>query len=524
MDVGVSMKTYKHKLNEVNCWIFIIFRASNISLNNVWTASLEDNAALRASDVKSPLPLASHFHSTPNYWQEKPNKQFSPQLNQSHILHSDQNTKFNSNNTSCDSGFDIFSPLAVSSANWQSRMSERSSISSFTSQSSQHSSDTDSFLELQSITDNMEKCNYFNNNYMLESQLACDSLSKPAFQPFADDMKLPQSSFRSEQSSGSQRNETRRNDLCLSSLVAKGALPFDSQTRNSFQENGHSKMCGNNMNLNSVKTSFQSDIPNNLTMKSEFCYVNPKPAIISINSEDVLQNCIKSANTQTLYPADLKPDFPAENSLSPVANVQNQMPTTSTTNLLKPQEQKPFNSNIFQPVRVLTRPQPASSLLSDQGWSNPSTPGSLPESVTSCSEKTASDSSITVPKSVNQKHSNMTSIAIPSKVAPQICRHSFPLGVQPRFGPVGLDQPFLPVDSKILLEPVTDKRYSMSNFVGGELIRSSGTLERSEERVPLHTVPPPQFLKYPTKIPIFVPTGIPQPTLPGNIIFVFHFR
>ena len=529
-----------HFLTLYNC----SFRTGDLSLNNVWSTGLEDSATLRASDVKSPLPFTTHFHSTPNYWHEKQggqhNQQFNQLHNQSYIPHNNnnQNSKQDTNSAAPDNfGYEFFSPLPPPSANSRSRASERSSISSYTSQSSQHSSDTDSYLELQSIADNMEKCNLFNNNYMFESQLHNDLSSKSSFQPFVCDTvaKSVSSSFCREQPANNQPSNLKMTYPVLGNFLAKRALSFGSQTRQSFQDTRQVEECQNDVNRQTAKgLTNQRGFPESVNTKSVFRpVVNPKTEFASPNSVDNLQNIVTSTNFHNPSAVDLRQDFkpiiPAENfqnntSVAIVTCIQNPTTPASASNIIKPQDQKPFNTNIFQPVKVLTRSQTASSssVTSDQGWSNPSTPGSLQDATVNHSERTTSQLSSPATQQASQKQPNFVPVSMPSKAVPPMFRHSFPLGIQPRFGPIQVDPHLLPVDPKFLLEPMLDKRYSVPNLVRtdqvmNEMMSSPQCLERKEDRVPIQSVPPPQIVKYPaTKIPLFVPAGIPHQPLPGE--------
>ena len=578
-----------------------IFRGTDLNLNNVWATGFEDSAELRTSDVKSPLPFTTHFHSTPNYWHENQDKQqnkhqnqqlnqsnqqlsqSNQQLNQSYIPNVSQSAKVdNSFEEREETGFELFSPLSAPTTGPRHRTSERNSISSYTSQSSQQSSDTDSFMELQGITDNMEKCNLFNNNYMYESQIANDmySTAKSAFQPCVNQAKSSQS-FSQNGMTSIQQNNMRKVDQGLSNFLAKRAMSFEAQKRQLIQQSSprqdnsprqnevlqnsasavNSKLANNMNMINSPKTpGFQNEpeVQQNLNMKSGFRpIVNPKTDFPGTSIGGNVEN-ITNASFQNPPPVNMRPEMKAmvpvnsiqnvvpvnsiQNGVVPVNSVQNsvvqngvtsncvqnQMVSTPVSILTKPQELKPVNANMFQPVRVLTRPPTTSSMsTSDQGWSNPSTPGSVTDSIASHSDKTATEISAT--QTMNQKPPiNFVPISVASKVAPPMYRHSYPLGIRPRFAPVQVDPHLVPVDPKFLLEPVQDKRYSVPSLMRPEQVMTEMmgppySLERNEEKhiAPVHTVPPPhqpQLVKYPAKIPLFVPASIPQMPLPGNLL------
>ena len=541
-----------------------LFRDTDLNLNNVWATGFEDSAELRASDVKSPLPFATHLHSTPNYWHEKQDKQQNrhlndQQLNQSIIPNISQNAKVDNRcvDERDETGFELFSPLSAPFMGPRHRLSERNSISSYTSQSSQQSSDTDSFMELQGITDNMENCNLYNNNYMYmyESQIAnhLSSTTKSAFQPCTNNAKSSQNSFSQNGLTSYQQNNLRKIDQGLSNFLAKRAMSFDAQKRHLIEDNSprqneilqnsvnsvNSKLANNINMMNSPKVSaFQNDIQQNFNAKSGFRpIVNPKTDFPAVHTPDNLENVVTNASFQNPPPVDMRPEIKTMAPVNSVQNgrtsncVQNQTVSTPVSTLPKPQELKPVNANIFQPVRVLTRPQTTSSMsTSDQGWSNPSTPGSVTDSVVSHSDKASAE--ITVTQPVNQKPINFVPISVASKVTPPMYRHSFPLGIRPRFAPMQVDPHLVPVNPKFLLEPVQDKRYSMPNLVRHEqvmteMMGSPHSLERNEERpmapvqaVPTHP-PPPHLVKYPAKIPLFVPAGIPQLPIPGNVHVLF---
>ena len=514
-----SCKCIKHQ--NLMWWHIFFNRASDVSLNNVWKASLEDTTDSEEMDINSPLPFSTHFHSTPNYWPNKEqhqNRQY--QLNNSYIPNAEQNHAKLGANTE-DLGFELFSPLPRTNTSSQSHLSERSSISSFTSQSSQHSSDTDSFLELQSITDNMEKCNFYNNNYMFQSQTSKDSTSLSAFQPFgkdstqAENLFQPQCSFPPEQSLTSHHIDERKSSQCLNSQVPKGSFPFDSHANISPLENKQTDLCGNRMKT--PKTVYQDELRDNINVKNVYCSVNSRADFKSINSA-----VDANANIQPLHSSDLKPDMkpmlPADSYMNhiPVTSVPNQ-PASTPVSSYKLHEQKPVNMNVFQPLRVLTRPHSATC----QAWSNSSTPRSLSESSSSHSYKAPSSSSsvspsVSVQQSINQKQANLAFVSVPSKVTPPIYRQSFPLGVRPKFGPVAVDPHVVPVDPKFLLEPIPDRSCSIPNVIkaGQRVGENVGSL--NEEGVPVQTVPTSQFLRYPSKVPFLVPAGIPQPTVPGE--------
>ena len=549
-------------------------------MNNVWATGFEDSAELRSSDVKSPLPFATHFHSTPNSWHNNQDKQqnrlLNQQLNQSYIPHVGQNAKVdNSFEEREETGFELFSPLSAPDIGPRNRTSERNSISSYTSQSS----DTDSFMELQGINDNMEKCNLFNNNYMYESQIANDmhSSTKSAFQPCVNQAKTSQS-FSQNGMNGFQQNNLRKVDQGLSNFLAKRAMTFEAQKR-LIQQNSpgetnsprqtelvqnsvstvNSKLTNNMNMMNSPKVSgFQNEVQQNLGMKTSFRPIlNPKTDNPVTNITNKVENMTNSS-FQNQPPSNIRPEVKTmvpvnsvqnggvsvnniQNGSTPLNNVQNgvnqdgrttncvqsQIVSAPVSILTKPPEIKSqVNANMFQPVRVLTRPPTTSSMsTSDQGWSNPSTPGSATDSVISHSDKPSTD--ITATQTLNQKPPvNFIPISVASKVAPPMYRHSFPLGIRPRFTPVQVDPHLIPLDPKFLLEPVQDKRYSVPNLVRPdhvmpEMIGSPYNLDRSEEKsvAPVQTALPPhqpQLVKYPAKIPLFVPAGIPQMPLPGR--------
>ena len=156
-------------------------RSHRYTSKNVWSTSPDETVTLRSTNIKSPLPFTEQFHSTPDVLNKKSVQQNFLENGQTSrnngYIHWNQNrapvqrhlfgnyTDRTDNSMSVEgspttaSAYDQFMSMPpISNAR---HSSEHCSISSFASHSSRHSSDTDSFLELQSIANNVERSNRF---------------------------------------------------------------------------------------------------------------------------------------------------------------------------------------------------------------------------------------------------------------------------------------------------------------------------------------------------------------------------
>ncbi|XP_045209140.2 uncharacterized protein LOC123561052 [Mercenaria mercenaria] len=468
-------------------------RNHDFSLSSVWSAGLEDSATLRASDVRSPLPFAGQLHSTPNYWEDKLYNKHSNQANRSTskvivAQHGDvgKHMPCFSNQPMCmsskDLGFNFFSP--VPSTPSRRRLSERSSISSYTSQSSMHSSDTDSYLELQNIAQNIDQSDIngrrdasaqlnnvqFGNKGMLSRKDFEVTGTSSAFQPFVNS----------------------KCDL--------------EQNSDNFQQTQNL--------LNNVKSIAES--LTNSSAKRALTFKGDK----GLTDEDILKYNFDRAD---LYSPDTcqatqSPFMNGKTGFKPIVTAfnrdQNVLPLSQDSNTLcNINNKSSFVNHKTQPLRILTQTPNScgipSAHSSNFAWSNPSTPGSIPMSSSSslASEIPSFERASTLSKEMISQSS-----AKPLHFVPSVHTNTENVKLQTVLKqPLPTTQPttqFYTVQGRQDM-PVMKTEKLPTDVLGGQVMMETSHL--------LTSVPQPQLLKYPAqKVPIMLPPGtvLQQPFVP----------
>lgn len=462
----------------------------DFSFSNIWSAGLEDSASLRASDVRSPLPFTAEFHSTPNCWEDKLYKQ-SNQANTStsalntvgnsisrsqhgttgeQMLHSSSQSMCSSGR---DFGFGFFSPVPSSSVS--RRLSERSSLSSYTSQSSRHSSDTDSYLELQNIAQNMDKSESLNDRQDVNQHFKTRGLfpskdidpasTSSAFQPFVNtkcDLQHNPDNFQQTQN---LLNNVKSIAESLAKSTAKRALTFSGDKVPTEEDILKYKF--DRADLYSPTTGQAS--PSFISRKLDF-----KPIVTT--SDQTAQTMLQCRDSGLVH-------------------------NKGATN--------GFITHKTEPLRILTQTPNSCGVPSAQSssfaWSNPSTPGSFALSSNSsmASEVPSFDS-----KSVAGKHFLQQNSTKPLQFVPSVLTNA-----EHTSAPTVLKQT-VPATQFYTMQSRHDQAMMKSNKIPQDLTGNQVMVETPQL---LTTVPQPQLLKYPAaKVPVMLPPGtlLQQPFIP----------
>lgn len=400
-------------------------RRTNFSLSSVWSAGLEDSASLRASDVRSPLPFAAQYHSTPNYWEDKLSRNglqrnmrvpSSEGSGSTPVLQgSDTSGLFSTGSGSAGSPLEdlpptYFSPILPNRG--RRRQSERSSISSYTSQSSHISSDTDSFMELQNITQNL---NQTNANHVRENGRQFNSIvngqamntglplsknsafsedsssvfqqvqtSKTGFKPSSDNFQQTQNLLNNVKSiAASLANSAARRSLTFSN----GELNIEDLERYNFEKadlyspRNVTEMASNSLGKNSVEfkpivTSpaeelMVASLPQNVAVTENgkiqsgpFSVFDARKAnknSVSDSHTKPLRILTHTANTSRV-PSTLSNSSAWSNPSTPRSMV---MPTDTDTHIEKQTTDFPTSASIRLPVASQTMSKPVQYVMSN---------------------------------------------------------------------------------------------------------------------------------------------------------------
>ncbi|XP_060566451.1 uncharacterized protein LOC132725266 isoform X2 [Ruditapes philippinarum] len=474
-----------------------IDRNVDFSMSSVWSAGLEDSASLRASDVRSPLPFAGQLHSTPNYWEDKLyNKQTiqatrpSSRLNtvggpvSQHVEVGKHATGFRNQQmctTSDELGFSFFSP--VPSTPSRRRLSERSSISSYTSQSSRQSSDTDSFLEMQNIAQNIDQSDVRNglrdfNTHFNNVQMGTPNRGIAAYKDFEPDSTSITSAFQPFVNSKCDLEHNSDNFQQTQNLLNNVKSIAESLTNSSAKR----------------ALTFRGD--KGITDEDMLKYNFDRADLYSPNTCQVTQSSFLNGNT------DFKPIVTASNRSQSTLSL-----SQDTNGNIK----NSFVNHKTQPLRILTQTASSCGVSSAQSssfaWSNPSTPGSIPMSSNSslASELQGFDNASIASKQMLSQCTSKPLQYVPSVLTNMENMSSQTVLIQP----VPTTTQLYTVQGRSDPQNVKSDKLQ-TDVIGGQVMVETPHL--------LTTVPPQQqLLKYPApKVPLMLPPGtiLQQPFIP----------
>lgn len=449
------------------------FEKSQFAISNVWSAGIADSANLRASDVRSPLPFSAQFRSTPNYWEDKLVEAKTDRAHNitnsgdsghtpSTFLHQEFTYKSCRQPDSVAIDIDYFSPLPPVRDNC--RTSERSSISSYTSQPS----DPDIHVDLQNITKDLDKCNIgyeFQQKSTDQSAIGRNCHNVNNFQSFGSAFEPFHTSKVVDQSNAGiclvETQNVLKNVKCIAESLAnssaKCALTFENDSgigsadlfEYSFEKS----------DLYSPEGSLQ------------------KPTLDAPLNGKIGFKPIKTATCQPhMVPANQKAFTTAAN--------QTNVKLVQTT----------------QPLRILTKAaNVANSSQSSQPWSAPSAPESF--------SFTGGFAGI-VARPVLEAVAQASMQSMNSQVKPVNYTYSVVKG-QNTMAP-----------KTIMTRPVSSlQQQQMPQLAAGKPSQEMSTphyfLDRTGERL-CTALPQHQLMKYPTKIPFILPQGtiLPPTAMP----------
>lgn len=381
--------------------------------------------------------------------------------------------------TSDDLGFSFFSP--VPSTPSRRRLSERSSISSYTSQSSRQSSDTDSFLEMQNITQNIDHSDIKNGIRDFSAHLnniQFGNRGMPAHKDFDPNISSSNSAF-----------QPFMNSKCD---LAQSSDNFQ-QTQNLLN---NVKSIAESLTNSTAKRALTFRGDKGITDEDILKYNFDRADLYSPNTCQVPQNSFMNGNS------DFKPIVTAS-----CRSQSSVMLSQDTNGNLK----NSFINHKTQPLRIMTQTPNSCGIPSAQSsslaWSNPSTPGSIPMSSNSslASDLQAFDNASITSKQVLSQSSTKPLQYVPSgtitgteNVTSQtVLKQSVP--TTHLYTLHGRSEPQIMKSDKL-----------QTDVIGGQVMVETPHL--------LTTAPPQtQLVKYPApKVPVMLPPGtvLQQPFIP----------
>lgn len=388
-----------------------------------------------------------------------------------------------------DPSYNYDSP--VPQTNVHRRMSDRSSISSYTSQSSRHSSDNDSYFELQSITQNMDVVpNNLNsrkemseqmNNILFGNRGLCShtdtdvASASSAFQPFSNgkcDQTHTSDNFQQTQN---LLNNVKSIAESLSNCTAKRALTFSGDQELSNEDMLRYKV--DKSHLYSPRSSSETNTNTFLNGKVDF---KPIAAVTTSNQEPV--------------------SLPISHDSIMFKSSKDQM--------------SGFINHKLQPLRILTHTPNSTGVpsthCSNSAWSNPSTPGSMVLSSNSsmASEIHSYDSSSTAGKQVLAQPAPK-----PLQYTPKILTNTENVTHQSVLKQVVQTPQFYTIQGRPDTSVMTTD--NLPPDACGRQVMVEGMTDTTPHL--LTTVSQPPVLKYPpTKVPVVLPPGtmLQQPFVP----------
>lgn len=371
-----------------------------------------------------------------------------------------------------DLGFSFFSPVPSTSSS--RRLSERSSLSSYTSQSSRNSSDTDSYLELQNIAPNMDRSEMI-GRHDVSHQVKTRSIfpnkdfntasTSSAFQPFVNtkhDLEQHPDNFQQTQN---LLNNVKSIAESLAKSTAKRALTFSS-------DRGLT-------NEDILRYRFdRADLYSPRTGQASPCsFVNGK--------------------------SDFKPIVTTDKTSITLPHPQD------CGTMQRKSQPGSFVSHKTEPLRIVTQTPSTCGIPSAQSssfaWSNPSTPGSVALSSNSsmASEVPGFDSTCDVVKHVLQSSSSK-----PLQYVPTVHTNTENMSSQTVLKQSVPTTQFYAVQGRHDLPGIKNEKLPQ-DLLGGQIMLETPQL--------LTTVQQPQLLKYPApKVPVMLPPGtlLQQPFIP----------